>query len=135
MNLLLDTHIVLWALSDDPKLSAKARNMILDANNNIYYSSVSAWEVLLKSTSSKNNNTFTTDDFVQYCDEAGYYCLSLDSEHIRMASHLDVTEAEKNGHKDPFDRLLLAQAKAENYLFLTHDDKMKYYHERCIVLV
>ena len=48
MNLLLDTHIALWALNDDPSLSEKAKELILDPDNTIYYSMVSVWEVLLK---------------------------------------------------------------------------------------
>ncbi len=48
MNLLLDTHIAVWALNDDPALSVKARELILDPDNTIYYSAVSVWEVLLK---------------------------------------------------------------------------------------
>ena len=48
MNLLLDTHIAIWALNDDPALSEKARKLLLDPDNTVYYSTVSAWEVLLK---------------------------------------------------------------------------------------
>ena len=48
MNILLDTHIAIWALNDDPDLTEQARDLILDPNNNIYYSTVSVWKVLLK---------------------------------------------------------------------------------------
>ena len=48
MNLLLDTHILIWALNDDPRLPKKAKDMILDADNAVYYSSISIWEVSIK---------------------------------------------------------------------------------------
>ena len=65
MNLLLDTHIALWAIIDDPRLPAKARELISDRYNNIYYSSVSVWEILLKSSSPNNNFHLSPSDFVQ----------------------------------------------------------------------
>ena len=56
MNILLDTHIALWAISDHPRLSKAAREFITDPDNTIYYSSVSAWEVLLKHDSPKKQS-------------------------------------------------------------------------------
>lgn len=135
MNLLLDTHIVLWALSDDLRLSDKARDLISDPDNNIFFSSVSVWEILLKNSSPGNNLKLTSADFVKYCEDAGYYPLNLASKHVIEASELDVSVAEEQGHRDPFDRILLAQAKAENYSFLTHDSKFKYYNEKCVIEV
>ena len=55
MNILLDTHIALWAISDDERLSEEAKEIILDPDNTIYYSAVSVWEVLLKHNSTSNN--------------------------------------------------------------------------------
>ena len=129
MNLLLDTHIALWAIIDDPRLPAKARELISDRYNNIYYSSVSVWEILLKSSSPNNNFHLSPSDFVQYCEESGYYPLNMAAKHVIEASKLNTSDAESHGHKDSFDRLLLAQAKSENYSFLTHDTKMQFYHE------
>ena len=135
MNLLLDTHIALWALSDDSRLSEKARDLISDPDNNIYFSAVSVWEVLLKNSSPSNNLKLISEDFVKYCEEAGYYPLNMAPKHVIEALKLDVSVAEEQGHKDPFDRLLLAQAKAENYSFLTHDSKFKYYNAKCVIEV
>lgn len=135
MNLLLDTHIALWAISGDPRLSAKALKLISDPDNNIFFSSVSAWEVLLKNSSPRNNLNLSVADFLQYCEDSGYYPLQLSGKHVVEASGLQTEDAETQGHKDPFDRLLLAQAKAENYSFVTHDPKMQLYHEKCIIEV
>lgn len=135
MNILLDTHIALWAIADDPKLSEHAKNLISDEDNNIYYSAVSVWEVLLKNQSLSNNLHLTPDDFIQYCNESGYYPLNLCEKHIVEASILDIKEADAVGHRDPFDRILIAQAKSEHYNLITHDPKMKLYHEKCVIEV
>lgn len=135
MNILLDTHVALWAICDDPRLPDKARNLISDPLNNIYYSSVSVWEILLKNSSPNNNLKLTAADFIDYCDESGYYLLNMTARHVVVCSKLITADAEEHGHKDPFDRLLLAQAKAENYAFLTHDSKLQYYNEKCLIEV
>jgi len=135
MNLLLDTHIALWAIGDNPKLSERAKELILDPDNTVYFSAVSTWEVLMKHDAPHTNLSLTALEFIQYCEGAGFYQLNLSSRHVVEASQLDVTEAENHGHRDPFDRILLAQAKAENYAFITHDPKIDYYHEKCVVKV
>ena len=133
MNILLDTHIAIWAISNHPKLSEKARKLISDPDNTIYFSSVSVWEVLLKHDSPKNNLTLTPDQFVEYCEESGYYQLHMSAKHVLVASSLDISNVDKE-HRDPFDRLLLSQAKAENYSFLTHDFRISLYNEKCAIM-
>lgn len=135
MNLLLDTHIALWALSNNSKLSARARGLITDPDNIVYFSAVSTWEVLMKHDAPRSNLSLSAPEFVAYCEEAGYYQLNISNKHVIIASQLNTTEADRHNHKDPFDRLLLAQAKAENFAFLTHDSKMDYYNERCVIKV
>ncbi len=133
MNILLDTHIALWALSDDPRLSDKARDLLTDPDNNIYFSSVSVWEILLKTSTPGNNLKLSPEEFIKYCEESGYFSLNMTTQHIVEASKLNTSDAEEQGHKDPFDRLLIAQAKSENYSFLTHDSKLKLYHEKVVI--
>ena len=135
MNILLDTHIALWAISGDPRLPEKARELITDPDNNIFYSSVSTWEVMMKHSAPNSNLSLTAAEFIDYCEASGYYPLTMGNRHVIAASALDTANAEQHNHKDPFDRLLLAQAKAENYIFLTHDAKLSWYHEKCVVLV
>ncbi len=134
MNLLLDTHIAIWALNDDPQLSPKGRKLLLDANNTIYYSTVSVWEVLLKHAKNPSNLELSAADFSKYCKQAGFYPLSLSDKHILAVETLKRAEHAKE-HNDPFDRLLLAQAKIENLSFVTHDSLIPGYEERCIISV
>lgn len=134
MNILLDTHVALWAIADHPMLSKTARDFITDPDNTIYYSAVSAWEVLLKHDSPRNNLAVTPEEFVDFCEGSGYIALNMKPKHIVAASKLD-TSGMDGRHSDPFDRLLLAQAKSENFTFLTHDEKMPLYHERCVTMV
>ena len=134
MNILLDTHIAIWAISNHRNLPDKARELISDPDNNIYFSSVSTWEVLLKRDSPKNNLTLTPEEFVEYCEESGYYQLNMKSKHVLETAALDISNVDKE-HRDPFDRVLLAQAKAENYSFLTHDSRLPLYNESCVIKV
>lgn len=132
MKILLDTHTAIWALADHPYLTKTARDIISDPDNVIYYSSVSTWEILLKNESVRNELELTPELFVKYCNDAGYYPMNMTSEHVIMAEGLDNPGISKE-HKDPFDRMLLAQAKAENCRFLTHDDKILLYNEKCVI--
>ena len=134
MNLLLDTHVAIWALNDDLVLSQKARSLILDPDNAVYYSTVSVWEVLLKHARRPHDIPFNEHDFADACRKAGFFPLNLIDRHILAVSTL--VRAESAGeHHDPFDRLLLAQAKVENLWFLTHDSLIAGYEEKCIIQV
>ena len=82
MNLLLDTHIAIWALNDDSALSGKARELILDPGNTIYYSTVSVWEVLLKHARRPDSIPFDEADFSEGCKEAGFVPLGLSDKHV-----------------------------------------------------
>ena len=134
MNLLLDTHIAIWALNDEPALSEKARTLILDPDNTIYYSAVSVWEVLLKHARRPKEIPFDASEFSESCREAGFFPLTLSDKHILAVRSLSRPEGVKE-HNDPFDRLLLAQAKVENVSFLTHDALIPDYNEPCIIPV
>lgn len=134
MNLLLDTHIAIWALNDDPQLSEKARKLILDPDNAVYYSTVSAWEILLKHARRPDSIPFDEKDFIEACSEAGFFPLGLADKHVLAVSTLK-RPADAKEHSDPFDRLLLAQAKVENLTFLTHDELIAEYDEKCIIKV
>lgn len=134
MNLLLDTHLLIWALNEDPRLSEKARKMILDRGNVIYYSSVSIWEVSIKHANHPENVEFTGKELAKYCTEAGFLPIELKDRHVFALETL-IRAEDAPPHRDPFDRILVAQAKAENMFFLTHDELIPYYEEKCIVPV
>ena len=134
MNILLDTHIAIWAITDDKRLGKRARDLMLDPGNNLYYSAVSVLEVDMKSKSRKANLGFSSADFVNYCRLAGYIHSPLKEEHITSANDLiwdDVTEE----HRDPFDRILLAQTKNEKMHFMTGDSKIAHFKTNCIISV
>lgn len=133
MNILLDTHIALWLLSDDARLSDTARNLIQNPDNEIFYSVISMWEVSIKHSAGKNM-PISGKEFLLYCEAAGFRKLELDSSHVFNLENLYPKENSEE-HKDPFDRILLAQAKAEGMILLTHDRKFSTWAEKCYLVV
>ena len=134
MKILLDTHIVLWALNDNPKLSEKARKLILDDDNTVYYSTASVWEITIKHMSKPEKVIITGNQFSDYCKHMGYHMLAIEDKHVQVLESL-VYHKDIQDHKDPFDRIMLAQAKAEELYFVTHDTKIPYYNEKFIISV
>ena len=134
MNLLLDTHILIWALNEDPHLPKEARDLILDVDNDIYYSSVSIWEVAIKHALHPDNIEFTGKELSQYCQQAGFLSVEMRDKHVYALETLK-RNPDAPAHNDPFDRILIAQAKAENMTLLTHDSLMAAYDEQCIYTV
>ena len=120
MNLLLDTHILIWALNDDPQLPDRAREMILDPGNAVYYSVVSIWEVSIKHASHPEDLEFSGKELSDFCRDAGFLTLDMRERHVHTLETIARAENAPR-HNDPFDRMLVAQAKAENMSFLTHD--------------
>ena len=131
-EILLDTHMILWAMLDDPKLNDKMRNIILDPNNTIYYSIASMWEVQIKYDIKKM--PISGIEFMHYCEQSGYHKLPIDDLHVVELAGLVRDEAAPY-HNDPFDRILISQAKAEGFTFLTHDFLLRGYNEPCLVEV
>jgi PIN domain nuclease of toxin-antitoxin system len=121
VNILLDTHIVLWALSDDLKLSAFARDLILDDNNRIFTSVASMWEVAIKKALRPERIPVSGIEFLHFCEQAGYEMLPIRERHIIALESLPPV------HADPFDRILISQARAEALLLLTQDAKLAAY--------
>ena len=134
MNLLLDTHVLIWALNEDQRLSEKVRELILDPDNAIYYSSVSIWEIAIKHAIHPENVMFTGKELSQYCQDAGFLPVEMRDKHV-FALETITRADDAPPHHDPFDRMLIAQAKAENMSFLTHDSLLPYYNEKCIISV
>ena len=134
MNILLDTHIAIWALTDDKRLSKKARDLFLDPGNNLFYSAVSVFEVDIKTKSRHNNLSFSANDFVEMCHLAGYIPAPMKEAYILRAGSLEWTGSDEE-HKDPFDRLLLAQAITENMGFITSDSKIPGFRQNCVISV
>ena len=134
MNLMLDTHILLWAFNADPRLDEKTIQLICDPRNTIYYSVISMWEVSLKHSKHPDKMNTSGTLFMHYCEQAGYKKLPVDERHVVALETLQVAE-NAPAHKDPFDRMLLAQAKADAMTFITHDSKFSGYKESNVMLV
>jgi PIN domain nuclease of toxin-antitoxin system len=134
MKLLLDTHLLLWAgisdlLAPNQSLSAQARELILDANNALYFSPASIWEVAIKDALGKPNFRVDPHLLRRALLDNGYAELPITSEHAAAVANLP------NHHKDPFDRLLVAQATVEGITLLTNDATVATYTTSPIRLV
>ena len=134
MDLILDTHIAIWALDNDERLSDEARILINDPENNIYFSAVSVMEVSIKNRKNPNLIDRNGKEFYDECLEAGYYTMPLKPKHAVCLDDLKIKESGYESH-DPFDRALIAQAKREKMFLMTSDSVMKYYDEPCIMMV
>lgn len=121
MNLLLDTHIALWALTDDTRLTTTARHSIANPANRIFFSVASMWEVAIKHALKPDKLPISAVEFMHYCQQSGYDCLPVREQHIIALESL------QRHHNDPFDRLLIAQAQTEAMQLLSHDEALKDY--------
>lgn len=130
MKILLDTNILLWALTDDVRLSHKGKAIIGNEKNTIYISLASIWEIQIKH--SLYPSVMPDPKLVlDCCKKAGYNILSIESSEILNISTL--TYATKPMHKDPFDRILLSTAKTYGFSFLTADNLLQNYNEDCVL--
>lgn len=134
MKLLLDTHILLWTLADDVRLSEKARKLLENEENDLYYSIASIWEIQMKCLAHPGQMNFTAEQVSHYCKESGFYKLPVNETHIFYLKELKRIE-NAPPHKDPFDRIMVCQAAVENMLFVTHDQLIAGYNEPCIYAV
>ena len=119
MKLLLDTHVLLWALEDSPRLPYDIREMICDEHNDIYVSVVSLWEISIKHKKTPEKMIYSATQIRDYCQRAKYYFLSVNVDNVSV---LDKLESE---HLDPFDRMLACQSESNNMKLLTHDKQIK----------
>lgn len=111
MRVLLDTHLLLWALSQPAKLSVAARKQIMAAD--VYVSAASIWEISIKSALGKLKAD--PDEILAEIEPAGFTLLPISGEHAARVAQLP------HVHKDPFDRMLAAQASIEPMILLTND--------------
>ena len=124
MTCLLDTHYMLWALADTKKLSARVKDVIVDPDNRIIVSSISFWEVSLKSSLGKLSlSGFSPADLPGACTQIGFEIKSLSPEDASTYHLLQVPPH----HKDPFDRMLIWQAIRNSYTFISADKQVKKY--------
>jgi PIN domain nuclease of toxin-antitoxin system len=118
LRLLLDTHVLLWWLANDPSLSGTATDLIRDPENVVFVSAVSHWEIWLKHSIGKLR---VPDEFEERLAGESLESLPLTAVHAREVARLPWH------HRDPFDRMLVAQAKTENLMLLTADSAVAAY--------
>jgi PIN domain nuclease of toxin-antitoxin system len=122
-KVLLDTHVLLWWLANHPKLGKKAHQIIVDERNEVYVSAVSVWEIAIK----KNKGLLKApDDIDTIVEDEGFSKLPISLFHGEQAGNLPII------HRDPFDRMLIAQAQAEGMELMTADKTIAEYGLRVI---
>lgn len=120
MRLLLDTHVMLWWEMDSPRLSAATREFILSAEA-VFFSRASLWEMAIKQSLGRLD--IDLEKFVATISAQGFSWLDIAHEHLLEVAKLPWLE----DHRDPFDRLLVAQSRSEPLILLTHDKKLMHY--------
>lgn len=122
MRLLLDTHTFLWWIDNDPHLSTQARALISDSNNELYFSAASGWEIAIKARIGK---LAMPDNLEQFIIEQlvlnQFTVLPIQLSHALHVYTLPLL------HRDPFDRILVAQSQVEDLLLLTNDALIQQY--------
>lgn len=132
MNVILDTHYAMWSLNNSKLLSQKVIDIIEDNENDIYVSAASIWEISNKHLKKPESMPVSGEEFYHQCLENDYWILPVQAKIIPDYENLKL-EKGTYVNKDPFDRILVAQAKHYKYMLLTHDHCMKYYDEPYIL--
>jgi PIN domain nuclease of toxin-antitoxin system len=121
VKLLLDTHLLLWMAGEPSKLSKKARSLVLDGDNDLFFSAASIWEITLKSQLGRTDFDVDANLLRRGLADNGYLELPINVEHALAVLVLPPF------HKDPFDRMLVAQATVEGFVLLTSDEQVAAY--------
>lgn len=121
MRLLLDTHLLLWAAGPSPHLSARARRLIDDPDNELVVSAASLWEIAIKSALRRPNFRLDAPLFRRNLLNNGYNELAVTGQHAVAVANLPLL------HRDPFDRILVAQSIVEGITLLTSDPRVAQY--------
>ena len=132
MNILLDTHVIIWALTNDPQLTDEAKALIMDPENSVIISTVSLWEIAVKNQKAPHLCPYHEKEILDYCVKAGYLVTDMKAKHVLEIRGLRIKPGTVLTNHDPFDRMLIAQAKSEKYILLSHDRNFEYYAEDCI---
>jgi PIN domain nuclease of toxin-antitoxin system len=115
---LLDSHIFLWILADDPLLGKRTRAEILDTQNQVFVSAATVWELTIKAQLGKLK---IPHDLESIIENAGFNKLAISLFHAQQVANLPLF------HKDPFDRMLISQAQAEGLVLMSKDKHFSQY--------
>ena len=121
MKYLLDTHSLIWYFENSPRLPSKTNNIIDDNGNAVAICTVSFWEIAIKISSGKLKLRLSFEEFLDEIRKRNFELLQIREEHLKRLITLPFV------HKDPFDRLLVATALAENLTIITADDNIHKY--------
>lgn len=121
MNLLLDTHVVIWFITDDKKLPQKIKSIVENTNNSVFVSLASLWEMAIKHSLKKLTLKSDLKEIFQKIQDSGIEVLPISPEHILESSTLPFH------HRDPFDRMLIAQTTFEGLQLVSKDNWVKRY--------
>lgn len=121
MKLLLDTHVLVWAAAEPDRLTVSVRQMLSDVENDLLFSAASIWEVAIKNGLGRPEFSVDPNLLRRGLIDRGYVELAITAAHAAAVMELPSL------HKDPFDRLLVAQARHEGFLLLTADEMVAAY--------
>jgi len=128
LNLLLDTHVALWAIADSPRLTPQARELIANPANTVWVSVASLWEITIKHSLGRGDMPISGTQAKAWFEQSGYRLLNIEAPHVLGVAELPLH------HHDPFDRLLVAQALAEPLRLITHDAQVARYSDSIIAI-
>lgn len=128
MNVLLDTHFVFWFAQGDERFPDSLRETVENPANGVFASEVSMLEIAIKHAKNPSAMPYSAQDFVSLCERGDFTLRPLTREAIFAYGELALDKV-GNLHKDPFDRLLIAQAKTEKLILATHDRLLALYDE------
>ncbi|MEM6264669.1 MAG: type II toxin-antitoxin system VapC family toxin [Bacteroidota bacterium] len=126
MTYILDTNVLLWALENNPRLSSKARKVMVNPNNEIHVSIASIWEISIKLSIGKLNLSRTLDEILEEMEELDFRILPISIKALRYLRNMPFH------HKDPFDRLIISQAIASGVTCIASDEKFSLYNPKII---
>jgi PIN domain nuclease of toxin-antitoxin system len=128
LRLLLDTHAFIWSLTTPKLLSASIRGLLADRKNDVVVSTVNLWEIAIKrATGRRDAPAISAEEAWKLVPETGFRLIEMTAQHAVACETIAVS------HGDPFDRLLLAQAKVEGLQLLTRDERLARYDTRVIL--
>lgn len=131
MNLLIDTHVAIWAADGDPKLSRVAKLLLADPNNQLFISAATIWEISIKYAlrrQSADPINISGQAAIALFEASGFSLLAITAEHAAAVDQLPLL------HGDPFDRLLVAKAARDAMQLVTHDKALAPYGDFVIIV-
>ena len=121
MTYLIDTHVLLWALENNPRLSEKARSILTDVENEIQLSVVSFWEIAIKLSINKLDLGYSFDRILSEVEKLGITILPISIEALNLLRTLPFN------HRDPFDRLIISEGRSSGIPIISSDPKFHMY--------